>query len=141
MPEHTAAFTIEVEHLSASAIGEMIKELLWSYRRLYMPSVESEATSATEYAQYVRESAQAWSALEAAFGHHQGFKEEFLRDMSDDALEGVTRKLNQWSREIEWPEGGHDGHWKSTAHTADDCCRKTGMFMQDKYWPFTKVIR
>jgi len=140
-PEHTAPFTIEVEHLSAPAIDEMINELVWSYRRLYMPSVESESTSAAEYAQYVRESAQAWSALESAFGHHREFREEMLRDMSDGALERATDKLTQWSREIEWPGGGRDGHWQSTADTADDCCKKTGAFMEDKYWPFTKVIR
>ncbi|KAK3306258.1 uncharacterized protein B0T15DRAFT_396538 [Chaetomium strumarium] len=139
--EHTAPITIEVEHLSGSATEDVIKELLWSYRQLYLPGVEDEGTSAEDYARYQRESAQAWSALEAAFKHKPEFKEEMLRDMSEGAMERLTEQLIGWSREIEWPDGTGDGVWRSTANTAEECARKTAVFMQDRYWPFTKVIR
>lgn len=139
--EHTAPITIEVEYLSGTATEESIKELLWSYRQLYLPGVEDESTSAADYARYQRESAQAWSALEAAFRHKRGFSEGMLRDMSKGALERLTAQLIGWSREIEWPEGASDCLWRSTADTAEECVKKTALFMQDRYWPFTKIIR
>ncbi|KAH6623816.1 hypothetical protein F5144DRAFT_584407 [Chaetomium tenue] len=138
--EHTAPITIEVEHLSAQAIEDVIGELVWNYRQLYLPSIVAEGPSGSDYARCQRESDQAWSAMEAAFGHHQAFTEEMLQDMSDGALERVTEQLVAWSRELEWP-GGADGFWRSTAENAEECVEKTSVFMQDRYWPFTKVIR
>ncbi|GAB1312304.1 Dynamin N-terminal domain-containing protein [Madurella fahalii] len=140
-PDHSALIAIEVEHLSAAAIEEVIKELLWSYRQLYLPGVEGEGTSAEDYARYQRESGQAWSALEAAFKHKLGFGERMLQDMSEGALERITAQLIQWSHELEWPGGGINGLWQSTANSAEECAEKTAIFMQDKYWPFTKLIR
>lgn len=138
---HVAPITIEVDYLSASEIETHLTELLWSYRQLYHPSVESAETSAEDYARYTRESAQAWSALEAAFGHKREFKEELLRDQTEGALERVTEQLRQWSLDIDWPEGSDNGRWTATADTPDECCSKTERFMQDRYWPFTKIIR
>lgn len=139
--EHTAPITIEVEYLSITEIETVLKELLWSYRQLYLPGVESDEISAQDYARYQRESAQAWSALEAAFQHKRDFRPERLQDMTEGALERITSQLVQWSQEIEWPSGGADGIWKSTANTADECSEKTELFMADRYWPFTKIIR
>ncbi|KAK3291870.1 uncharacterized protein B0H64DRAFT_420096 [Chaetomium fimeti] len=139
--EHTAPITIEVEHLSAQAIEDVIGELVWNYRQLYLPRIVAEGPSGTDYPRCQRESDQAWSALEAAFGHHSGFTEEMLQDQSDGALESVTARLVAWSREIEWPGGAADGFWRSTANTAEECVEQTSVFMQDRYWPFTKIIR
>ncbi|KAI1057394.1 hypothetical protein LB507_011543 [Fusarium sp. FIESC RH6] len=137
----TAPITIEVEYLSTSEIRDLIKELLWSYRQLFLPSVESEETSEQDYNRFMRESEQAWSALSAAFKHKREFTQSFAKDMSDGALERITDKLVQWAGEIEWPTGGGEGSWTSTAETADECVEKTKLFMQDRLWPFTKIIR
>ncbi|KAJ9136605.1 Ras GTPase family protein [Pleurostoma richardsiae] len=139
--EHTAPITIEVEYLSTPEIEALLKELLWSYRQLYLPDIESDKTLPEDYARYQRQSAQAWSALEAAFKHKGEFKPERLQDMSDGALDRITTELIRWSEEIEWPEGGVNGLWRSTANTTEECCEKTEIFMKDKYWPFTKIIR
>lgn len=139
--DQAASFSVEVDYLSASEIETHVAELLWSYRQLYHPSIESDQTTAEDYVRYTRESAQAWSALEAAFRHKREFKEELLRDQSEGAQERVTTQLVQWSLEIDWPEGGVNGRWKATADTPEECCAKTERFMQDRYWPFTKIIR
>ncbi|KAH7133693.1 hypothetical protein EDB81DRAFT_859227 [Dactylonectria macrodidyma] len=139
--EHVAPITIEVEYLSASGMKELVKELLWSFRQLYLPGVESDDTSEQDYGRYMRESDQAWSALQSAFQHQRRFTKDFLRDMSEGALERITTQVLQWVEEIEWPSGGNNGFWVSTAQTAEECCEKTKVFMQDKYWPFTKIIR
>jgi hypothetical protein len=118
----------------------VVGELLWNYRQPYFPGVQDDA-SAEDYERHQRESRQAWSALEAAFGHQPSFNEELLRDMSDGASERVTAQLVEWSREIEWPEGVEDGLWRSTADSAEECVEETALFMQDQYWPFTKLIR
>ena len=139
--DHVDPITIEVEYLSSPEIEELIKELLWKYRQLFLPEIEQDKVDAKDYARYQRESEQAWSALEAAFKHQNLFKKEFLKDMSEGALEKVTQQLIQWARELDWPEGGNSGIWKSTANTAEECCEKTSVFMKDRFWPFTEIIR
>ncbi|CAJ0551485.1 Ff.00g114150.m01.CDS01 [Fusarium sp. VM40] len=138
---HTDPITIDVEYLSGLEIRELIKELLWSYRQLFLPGVESSETSEQDYNRYMRQSEQAWSALHAAFKHKRQFTQRFAQDMSDGALERITNQLIEWSREIEWPTSGADGFWTSTAQTAEECVEQTKLFMQDKFWPFTKIIR
>ncbi|XEV04523.1 hypothetical protein FSHL1_009810 [Fusarium sambucinum] len=139
--EHTEPITIDVEYLSAPEIRELIKELLWSYRQLFLPGVESDETSEQDYNRYMRESEHAWSALHAAFKHKRQFTQRMAQDMSEGALERITDQLIKWTEEIEWPAGGADGFWTSTAQTADECVEQTKFFMQDKFWPFTKIIR
>lgn len=140
-PEHRAPITIEVEYLSTSGIKELVRELLWSYRQLFLPGVESSETSDRDYARYTRESEEAWSALQAAFKHKRQFTQKTAQDMSEGALERITDQLIEWTGEIEWPTGGVDGFWTCTAETAEECVEHTRLFMQDKYWPFTKIIR
>ena len=139
--DHTAPITIEVEYLSNPEIEELINELLWTYRQLFLPQVEQDKVDAKDYARYQRESEQAWSALEAAFKHQSQFGKEWLTDMSEGALETMTQQLIQWRRQLDWPVGGHAGIWRSTANTAMECCKKTSVFMNDRFWPFTKIIR
>lgn len=141
-----APIEIEVEYLSTMEISQHIDELLWNFRRLFLPRAEElskceDRVSEKEYARYERESDQAWSALEAAFQHETLFTRDFLSDNSVGALERVTSQLLDWAHGIQWPDSGSSGIWKSTAHTADECCELTSTFMQDKLWPFTKIIR
>jgi hypothetical protein len=130
-----------VEYLSGPQIEEMVKELLWSFRQLFLPGVESDTTPEADYSRYMRESEQAWSYLEAAFNHQRQFKKELLQDMSEGALERIESQLIAWTRDMEWPTGGEARFWRSTANNAEGCREKTSIFMQDKYWPFTKIIR
>lgn len=139
--DHTAPITIEVEYLSESEIEDLIKELLWNYRQIFLPEVEEDKVEAKDYARYQRESEQAWSALEAGFKHQTGFNKQLLSDMAEGGLAKATGKLIQWAHELEWPNGGNSGFWKATADTADECCEKTSIFMEDRFWPFTKIIR
>ncbi|CAG7563209.1 unnamed protein product, partial [Fusarium equiseti] len=139
--EHPTPITIEVEYLSPSEIRDLIQELLWSYRQLFLPSVESEETSEQDYNRFMRESEQAWSALHAAFKHKRQFTQTFAKDMSDGALERITEQLVQWAGEIEWPTGGGEGFWRSTAQTADECVEKTKLFMQDRVYLDSPVLK
>ena len=136
---HSAPIHIEVECMPQPEIERVLSELLWSYRQLYLPIVQ--LASEEDYTRYARESAQAWSALEAAFGHRPGFREGQFRDVTEGSLERNTACLMEWSREIRWPDGVVNGRWSSTAESAEECCRKTQLFMRDQYWPFTKAIR
>ncbi|RFU23756.1 hypothetical protein B7463_g12581, partial [Scytalidium lignicola] len=143
LTRHTAPITIEVERLSSSEIHELVKELVWNYRKLYLPSFGEEKVHAEDYWENKRQSEMAWSILEAAFKHRREFKQDLLRDMSEGATEGIVSQLTQWTEELEWPEGSVRANalWKSTAETAEECCDKTAAFAHDKLWPFTKVIR
>ena len=122
----------------------MIRELLWSYRQLFLLGVDSDETPETDYKRYLRESDQAWSALEAAFRHRPEFSREMLQDTSKSARKRIEDRLIEWTQDITWPMGNNnspEGIWRSTAKTAGECSEKTSVFLQDRYWPFTKIIR
>ncbi|KAL9106686.1 MAG: hypothetical protein Q9227_008338 [Pyrenula ochraceoflavens] len=138
---HTAPITIEVEHLSAAEIKDLIVELVWSYSKLYFPGAEN--VSDDDYKRHMRESALAWSTLEAAFSHRQEFNRDLLQYTSEESMKSITEKLTEWAEDIRWPAGetGNGNVWKAAAETAKECCEKTSTFMQDRYWPFTKIIR
>jgi hypothetical protein len=90
---------------------------------------------------YRRESDLAWSTLEAAFGHRQELKKEFLTDNAESAYDIITQQLSSWAEDLQWPDESQDGIWVSTAINAEECCEKTAFFMRDRIWPFTKIIR
>lgn len=139
---HKARITIEVEYLSMSGIEDLVKEVLWSYRRRHLLDAQNDDICENERAKLKRESDQAWSSLEAAFGHRKGFSKDWLtKDMSEEGLAMVTDQIMQGAQEIDWPAGADSGKWTSTADTADECCEKTSVFMQDQFWPFTKRIQ
>jgi hypothetical protein len=100
-----------------------------------------DSLSDADAAQFERESEQAWSGLEAGFMHEPRFSKEFLSDQTEGAAERIVNKLVEWTDDIPWPDGSDSGMWKATAGTADECCEKTSLFMQDRFWPFTKIIR
>lgn len=140
--DHTAPITIEADFLSNPEIDEYIKELLWSYRQIKLPNMDDDDDATNkEFMRIKRESDQAWSALETAFKHKRQFKKELLSDMSEEGLRKATDQLLQWAHEIEWPQSGKPGTWTSSANTAEECCEKTSRFMEDRYWPFMKIIR
>lgn len=133
---------IEVEYLTHNQIEEHIRELLRSYQLGFDPDIKSDSVPGEEYNRIQRGSERAWAALQAAFGHQKEFSEKFLSDRSDGALESVASKLIQWTRDIAWPKGkGREGLWISEAKNAKECCDKTNQFMQNRLWPFTKIIR
>ena len=107
---------MEAEYLSIGEIEDLIKEVLWSYRRMYLPDAEDGDISESDHARMERESEEAWSSLEAAFGHHKGFSKDWLtKDMSEEGLAMVTGQIIQWAHEIDWPAGANSGKWTSTA--------------------------
>lgn len=119
--EHKARIIIEVEYLSMGEIEDLVKEVLWSYRRKHLLAAQDDDISDGEQAKLERESDEAWSSLEAAFSHHKGFSKEWLtNDMSEEGLAMVTEQILQWAQEINWPAGADSGVWASTADTADE---------------------
>jgi hypothetical protein len=140
-PSHSAPFTIEAEYLSSTEIEELIEELLWSFRKPFIPHSKEDEPSKEEQEKNERESDQAWSALEAAFGHKDSFSREFLSNMNEGASAKITKQLLKWSKEIEWPDDGDSGFWEDTAEAIDECSEKTSIFMENRLWPFTKIIR
>jgi ABC-type dipeptide/oligopeptide/nickel transport system ATPase component len=142
-PQHTAPIHIEVERLSEKEIHDLIGELVWSVRKLFLPGVEKKATD--EYVEIERESNLAWSSLNTAFGHRDEFSEKLFEDDNEEGLEQITSMLISWTKELEWPkgEGNDDGGliWRTTAQDAIECGQKTEIFMKDRFWPFTKIVR
>ncbi|KAH0556617.1 hypothetical protein GP486_005549 [Trichoglossum hirsutum] len=137
--QFTEPYTIEVEYMNNAEICEQLKELLWSYRQLYIEGTESAASDA-EYKTYQSQSELAWHTLEAAFGHREELIPEYLQDGSEGAVNRIYEQLRTWACEIDWPGDGQ-GKWSSTARTAKECNQKMSVFAGNSLWPFTKVIR
>ena len=140
-----ARITIKAEYFSDSEIKEHVKELLWNYRLVYLPTegdvTEGDVKKHEDWPKWEQQSEQAWSALEAAFGHHAECSRLAFKDTSEGAEERITDMLLRWTEEIRWPEGARDGTWESSAETGAECRLKTERFMEDTLWPFTKIIR
>jgi hypothetical protein len=132
-------YTIEAEYMNIAEIRGHLKELLWSFRQLYIEGIEDAASDA-EYKMYQSQSELAWHTLEAAFGHRKELTREYLQDSSEGADNRIYDQLRIWACEIDWPGDGQ-GMWLSTAATADECIEKMLTFSEDSLWPFTKVIR
>jgi hypothetical protein len=140
-PGQTDPFVIEVDFMNGAKRKDHLRELLWSYRRIYLPDIDENDIGADEYRRLENESDVAWSTLRTAFGHERGFNKEFLKNLSDGASGRILATLVEWSDRIEWPEGDTSGRWKTTAQTVDECRETTLRFTEDRYWPFTEVIR
>ncbi|OBT66157.1 hypothetical protein VE03_05075 [Pseudogymnoascus sp. 23342-1-I1] len=139
---HEAPATMEVEYLSITEAEELLKELLWNFRQMYLPNADDDDVIESEYKKMLRESAEAWSSLEAEFSHQRDFSKDLLiRDMSEEGLAIATGQIIQWLHELDWPADADSGKWTSTADTPDECYEKTSVFMKDQFWPFTKIIR
>ncbi|TGO07985.1 hypothetical protein BTUL_0233g00180 [Botrytis tulipae] len=136
-------FSIEVEYLSKPERQEMVEELLWSYRQLLLPDSDNEgnALDSGEQERIERESAVAWSALEVLFSQQEEFDINFVSDNSKGAFERIKSQLLEWMEKIEFPADDESGLWTASAHTSDECQELTSVFMEDKLWPFTKIIR
>lgn len=121
----------------------MVEELLWSYRQLLLPDSDNEgnALDSDEQERIERESAVAWSALEVLFSQQEEFDASFVSDNSKGAFERIKSQLLEWMQEIEFPADDESGLWIASAHTSDECQELTSVFMEDKLWPFTKIIR
>ena len=138
--ESRSPFQVEVEYLKKPEIEDMIKELVWNYRHIMLPDTAADTMSAEEFQQLEREREVAWSALDAAFGHHKELKNLCDRD-HEGAYDDIVQRLIEWAGQLEWPDEGIDGRYQYFANTAEECSEKTEQFMDDRFWPFTKVIR
>ncbi|KAF7896904.1 uncharacterized protein EAF01_009307 [Botrytis porri] len=136
-------FSIEVEYLSKPERQEMVEELLLNYRQILLPDSDNEgnALDSAERPRIERESAVAWSALEALFSQQEEFDVSFLSDNSKGSFERIKSKLLELMHKIKFPVDSESGLWKASAHTSDECQELTSVFMEDKLWPFTKIIR
>ncbi|ERT01391.1 hypothetical protein HMPREF1624_02637 [Sporothrix schenckii ATCC 58251] len=140
-PNQEAPFLIEVEYLNSAGIKEHLQELLWNYRRIYRPDINPEALGDDEYKRLEATSNTAWSTLQTAFRHERDFSSSFALNMEDGSDERILEQLITWAGRIEWPRGSDEGFWTTTALSVDECSVATRPFMEDKFWPFTNLIR
>jgi hypothetical protein len=139
--DQDAPFMVEVEYLDATTMKEHLRELLWSYRRIYLPEIDANHLSDMDFKKYESESDIAWSTLHTAFRHESELTPAFAQDMSDGADVRILNKLVEWAGRVKWPQGSVAGYWTTTALTVKECAKKTRPFMEDRFWPFTKIIR
>jgi hypothetical protein len=135
-PGQNHRIRVEVEYLSGVAMEDHIKELLWSFRRAFLPDAKDSLTAAD-----LKEIKEAWSALESTFRSEKEFNRKFLSDKSEGAFEKIADQLIKWTKTIPWPTGASDGNWMTYAETAEELYTKTSLFMQDRVWPLTKIMR
>lgn len=132
---------MEVEYLDTNQMKEHLRELLWNYRRIYRPDINFETLGDAEYKQLEAASNTAWSTLHTAFRHERGFSAAFVQNMAEGSDESILDQLLTWADLIAWPHGSDPGFWTTTALTVDACSDATRPFMEDQFWPFTKMIR
>ena len=144
--EHPEPFTIEAEYANKEDIKEQIHELLYSFRRLYMPDLQKELEGYPDEFQAIeRESEIAELTLQSIFPDRLEAKPKYLRGKwggtSNLTCEEIEAKLQSLAEGLSWPEGAADGKWLSTAADATECHEKVAKFMEDGLWPLTNVVR
>jgi GTPase SAR1 family protein len=142
-PEHTSRYYIEVQRLSDDQIHDLVRELVWSYRKLYLPGLDRNRMEREEIDRIENESKLAWSILETAFSRKEEFNEDMLQDQSDGAADEIAATLIAWTAELEWPEndGGEITLYRATAEEVHEIGELTDKFTEDSFWPFTKIIQ
>lgn len=134
-PAQTERIKVEVDFLCGAALEDHINELLWSFRRQFLDAKDSLSTDD------MKECREAGSALQSAFGSERGYNRQFMTDKSEGAFERILDQLIKWTKTIPWPTGASDGKWVTNAKTAEEFHTKTSLFMQDRIWPFTRIMR
>ncbi|KAJ6002789.1 hypothetical protein N7451_005336 [Penicillium sp. IBT 35674x] len=134
-PAQTERIKVEVEFLCGAALEDHINELLWSFRRQFLDAKDSLSTDD------MKECREAGSALQSAFGGERGYNRQFMTDKSEGAFERILDQLIKWTKNIPWPTGASDGKWVTNAETVEEFHKKTSLFMQDRIWPFTRIMR
>ena len=137
---------MEAEYSTEEEIKEQIHELLYSYRRLYMPGLKEElAESDDSFRAIERESEVALLTLQSIFPGRPEAKPDYLRGKwggkSDLTCEDIEATLQRMAKGLSWPEGAAVGKWLSTAADATECHEKVAKFMEDGRWPLTNVVR
>ena len=132
-------FRMEAEYFDDDGRLDMLKELAWSYRRptLVDPAGLRTQEEKDEYERFKAEHKVAKSALQAAFGHHEGLWQVCDR-RSESAITEIADELFRWSNDLGLPS---NGKWEMYSNSPTECRRQLRARMEDKLWPFTKVIR
>ena len=134
-----APFKIEMQFCDDEQSRELLKELVWSYRHLRLVGEDSSLDD-EDFKRLQVEHETAWSSLNAAFGHHGELK-RLLDKTAEVADTDLVDQLLSWKSELAWPDGHANGRWSSSVDSADECCEMTSRFMEDRFWPFIKIIR
>lgn len=136
----TAPFKVEMHFCNQSESDELIKELVRSYRGIHLLQLDGDEISASECEEVERRHEVAWSALSAAFGHHRQLK-SLCDKKTENANDEVVAQLSTWFADLQWPSGSQNGRWESPFESANDCLNMTSNLMEDRFWPFIKIIR
>lgn len=145
-PSHEAPFTIEVEYANEKEINKQLRELLFSYQELWLPDVESLASSQkkeenSEYEGIEIRSEAALATLQSIFPDAEDINPKYLRDRSDGAFDRILERLEALAKGLKWPDDARDGRWTATAADAEGCQEQVGIFMENGLWPLTNVVR
>ncbi|CEO58542.1 hypothetical protein PMG11_03258 [Penicillium brasilianum] len=132
---------VEVEYLCGPALEEHIKELLYSFRRKLLPDVAEDSLSAADWNRIKEGSKEAWSALKSVFESEKEFSPKFLSDKSQEAFDRIANQLVDWAEKVSWPTDACDGKWVAYAESAEEFYAKTSLFMQERLWPLSKIMR
>ena len=133
--DNPSPFKFEMEFCDKNETEKLLKELVWSYRRLYIPDLDAQDA---DFRQIENESAIAWSSLSAAFGHHAELSHLCGRN-TEATEEEIVARLLTWTKDLNWPSD--DGRFEAFVDTANSCRKMTEDFMEDQFWPFIKVVR
>ena len=137
---HTAPFTVEAEHLTIDEIKGTIDELVVDFAQFYHPEMKEDNVSAKDFRASEHKSKVAEDTIKAAFDDHPTLV-ALLEDRSDEWHARLREELTKWSEDFEWPESESASLWTATAITSEECREAVGGWMEDKLWPFIKVVR
>ena len=130
---HASQITLEVEYYTEAETKELLADLVGNFRKVQLfpeaPCTEDKEALPRDKQHSENQSKEAWSALQAAFGHHQLFGKSFLLDQSEGAFDRIMSQLNKWTQLLQWPEKAKDGKYSISVDDEEDCAENISVFM------------
>lgn len=138
----TSPFYIEIEHLSGTELEDYVKELVWEFIQVSLPSAEDADTE--EYHKMEADSAAAWTCLGTAFKQHENEfeKDSWIEGAQQGKYKSIITQFLKWTAELQWPDGvTESGPYTAEAHSVEQWQQELAKFMQQGLWPFIRVVR
>jgi len=122
-------------------IEGLLRQSVTDYRRYHLLGQNGSERSSSDEEEHLQVKAKlAWDTLVAAFGHHEGCTEILFKN-AGIPNEELTSMVLGWQNEIIWPAGFHTSATLRTADNVSDCVARIGEFLEERLWPFIKVVR
>jgi len=127
--------------MEAQEIEDLLRQSVIDYRRYHLVDQNDiERPDSVEEEHLQVKAKLSWDTLIAVFADRDGCTEVLFKNAAIPTDE-ITRLVLGWKDEIAWPAGFDTSATLRTADNVSDCVARIEEFLEERLWPFIKVVR